>query len=84
MRPVGFPKVGAKLTLPPHWMPALREKLVAASTMRASISTSGVWVSRLRTMPSARSSASCTSLTMSVLVRVSTVTEPRSLSASLS
>ena len=72
------------LTLPPHWMPAWRAKLVAASTMRASISTSGVCVSRLRTMPSARSSASCTSFTIRVLVRESTETVPRSVSESLS
>jgi hypothetical protein len=83
-RPVGLPVVGAKDTLPPHWMPTWREKLVAASTMRLSISTSGVWVSRLRTMPSARSSASCTSLTISVLVRASTETVPRSVRVSLS
>src|SRR5216683_1542217 len=28
-RPVGLPVVGAKETLPPHWMPTWREKLVA-------------------------------------------------------
>ena len=84
MSPVGLPVVGANETLPPHWIPTCREKLVAASTMRLSISTSGVCVSRLRTMPSARSSASCTSFTMSVLVRLSTETVPRSVRVSLS
>src|SRR5205085_8122522 len=29
IRPVGLPKVGAMLMLPPHWMPAERVKLVA-------------------------------------------------------
>src|SRR5439155_19239150 len=41
-RPVGLAKVGASERLPPHWMPALREKLVEASTMGDGISTSGV------------------------------------------
>ena len=57
--------------------------MVLASTMRLSMSTWGVWVSRLRTRARAFSMLARTSLMMSTLVRVSTVTEPRSLSTSL-
>ena len=51
--------------------------------MRLSMSTWGMGESRLRTSPSARTSASWTSLTMSTLVRSSVETVPRSVSTSL-
>ena len=51
--------------------------------MRLSISTCGMAVSRLRTSPSARTSASWVSLTMRTLVRSSVETVPRSVSTSL-
>ena len=82
-KPVGLPVPAEKERSPPHWMPTSRTNWVLASTMRASMSTCGVSASRLRTRPSALIRFSSTSLTIRTLVRLSTVTVPRSERMSL-
>ena len=75
--PVGLPVAAELMLLPPHWMPMSRVKVVLASTMRASMSTCGVCVSRWFTRSSASEMLSAMSVTMSWLVRASTDTWPR-------
>ena len=52
--PVALPVPGANWVAPPHCTPTCFEKVVFASTIRLSMSTCGVWVSRLCTNDRAR------------------------------
>ena len=80
--PVGLPVDERKLMSPPHWMPTSREKLLVASTMRASTSTCGVCVSSERMSCSIWFSDPATSRMISMFVRSSTESVPRGVSSS--